>query len=63
MVSVLKHAAQYKVSEVTEGVSTDEEDRCGVKPDVKERAWGQIWAFSTHHLRQATVNDLISQVI
>lgn len=41
-VSVRKSAAQCKVSEVTEGVSTDEGDRCGVKPDVRERAWGQI---------------------
>lgn len=62
-VCVLKCAAQCKVWEVTEGVSTDGEDRCGVKPDVRERAWGQISAFSTSHLRQATVNDLISQVI
>lgn len=62
-VCVLKCAAQCKVWEVTEGVSTDGEDRCGVKPDVRERAWGQISAFSTSHLRQAAVNDLISQVI
>ena len=41
-VSVPKRAAQCKVLEVTEGVSTDGEDRCGVKPDVRERAWGQI---------------------
>ena len=41
-VSVPKCAAQCKVLEVTEGVSTDGEDRCGVKPDVRERAWGQI---------------------
>lgn len=41
-VSVLKCAPQCKVLEVTEGVSTDGEDRCGVKPDVRERAWGQI---------------------
>lgn len=46
-----------------EGIGADGEDRCGVKPDVRERAQGQIGAFSTHHLRQATVNDLISQVI
>lgn len=41
-VSVLKCAVQCKLWEVTEGVSTDGEDRCGVKPDVRERAWGQI---------------------